>query len=188
MISRLLIPAIALFALGTGAIAQGPGTPPKGRPANMTYKLSLGQTAININSFQWGAGRGVGYTGGDYQTSNLSVSEVTITKELDSNTGPIFAALANFEAIPYAKVEGFLNGALVPVLTLEFYNARLTGFAMSAGTGSVPSEAFSMIFRKINVNGFAYDPDNQPLAMAQANMMIAKIMKEAIEKEAKATR
>ena len=85
-ISRLVLPAVAALALACSALAQGPGTPPKGRPANMTYKLSLGQTAINIDSFQWGAGRGVAYSGGDYQSSNLSVSDVTFTKELDSNT------------------------------------------------------------------------------------------------------
>lgn len=188
MISRLLIPAIALFALGTGAIAQGPGNLPKGKPANMVYKLTLGSSTFDIGSFQWGAGRGVSYQNGQYNTSDLSVSEITITKDLDANTGPIFGALASFEAIPSAKIEGFLNGAAIPILSVEIWNVRLTGFSISAGTGQIPTEALSIHYRKIKINGYEFDQDNQaPLAAIQAQQMIAKIISEAIEKDAKAT-
>lgn len=189
MISRLLIPAIALFALGSAAIAQGPGNPPKGKPANMVYKLTLGSSTFDIGSFQWGAGRGVAYQNGQYQTSQLSISEITITKELDANTGPIFNSLATFEAIPSGKIEGFLNGAAIPILSVEIWNVRLSSFSISAGTGFIPSESLSIHYRKIKINGYEFDLDNQaPLAAIQAQQMIAKIISEAIEKDAKTTR
>lgn len=156
----------------------------------MAYKLTLGSSTFDIGSFQWGAGRGIGFQGGQYIGSQLSVSEITVTKELDANTGPIFGSLASFEAIPSAKIEGFLNGAAIPILSVEIWNVRLSGFSISAGSGFIPSEALSIAYRKIKINGYEFDQDNQvqPLAAIQAQQLIAKIISEAIEKDAKATR
>ena len=57
---------------------------------------------IELNSFQWGVGRGISSpTGGsaDRESSAPSVSEITVTKDQDSSTGPLLTEALKGEGV-----------------------------------------------------------------------------------------
>jgi type VI secretion system secreted protein Hcp len=109
---------------------------------------------IEVNSFQFGVGRGIGSPTGrksDRETSSPSVSEITVTKSSDKTTPLLFQ-----EALQGEGVQVDLHFVRTSAGTLEvFYEVTLTntlvsGFSQSSG-GDNPSESLSLNFTKIEV-------------------------------------
>jgi len=109
---------------------------------------------ISINSFQWGVGRGISTPTGSSQNreaSEPSVSEVVVTKDLDS------ASLLLLQEATTGK-----DGVLVevdfcttdnegsPYLVVKLENTLISGFSTSSG-GDRPSESLTLNFTKIDV-------------------------------------
>jgi type VI secretion system secreted protein Hcp len=107
---------------------------------------------IEVNSFQWGVGRGISSpTGGssDRESSAPSVSEIVVTKPTDVSTVKLLDEALEGEGvdvtIDFCKTDkGNLNVYLSYVLT----NTMISGYSTSSG-GDRPQESLSFNFTKI---------------------------------------
>lgn len=110
---------------------------------------------IELSSFQWGVGRGVGSpTGasGNREASTPSVSEITVTKNMDQATGDVLKEIysgkgAATAVISFVRTDGG-GGVAYQVITLT--NVMVSGFSVSSG-GDRPSESLSLNFTKIEI-------------------------------------
>jgi type VI secretion system secreted protein Hcp len=115
---------------------------------------------IEVNSFQFGVGRGISSpTGGsaDRESSAPSVSEITITKDQDSATGPLLTAALQGEGITviidFVKTS---QGQLAKYMEYTLTNTLISGWSTSSG-GDRPSESISLNFTKFEVDPTTID-------------------------------
>ncbi|WBH16695.1 Hcp family type VI secretion system effector [Sphingomonas radiodurans] len=107
---------------------------------------------IELSSFQWGAGIGVGSArGGDRSTSEPSVSEITATKTTDKSSELLFKALLKGDPIGKGTISfvAASKGESVAYATLEIEEVIISGFSMSSG-GDFPSESISLNIAKFD--------------------------------------
>ncbi|MEH3106679.1 MAG: type VI secretion system tube protein Hcp [Sphingomonas fennica] len=107
---------------------------------------------IELNSFQWGAGLGVGSPrGGDRSTSEASVSEITGTKKLDKSSEHLFKNLLLGEVLPKGVISftAASKGTSFAYATLELEDVIVSGYSMSSG-GDFPVESISLNFAKFD--------------------------------------
>jgi len=121
---------------------------------------------IELNSFQWGVGRGVSAPTGsseDRESSAPSISEVTVTKDFDKSsikllteayqgTGSGDAATVQIDFVRTTK------GKLDVYTTFTLSNVIISGFSLSSG-GDRPSESLSFNFVKIESKFTPMNPD-----------------------------
>ena len=113
---------------------------------------------IEINSLQWGVGRGISTPTGSAQNreaSSPSVSEVVITKEMDGSSTGLFLESVKGTKGTEVKIDLVQTGD--PSRTFTRYtltNALVSGYSVSSG-GDRPSESISLNFTKIE---FKYIP------------------------------
>lgn len=120
---------------------------------------------ITITSVQLGVGRGISTPVGSSQNreaSEPSISEVTVTKPLDSSSVLLFqdstvGTKGEEVTIHFCRTDK--EGA--EYLELKLYNTLLSGFSMSSG-GDAPSESISLNFTKIDVNEMGPNEKNTP--------------------------
>jgi type VI secretion system secreted protein Hcp len=117
---------------------------------------------IELNSFQFGAGRGISSpTGGsaDRESSAPSISEVTVSKDQDTATGPLLTAALQGEGvtviIDFVKTS---QGQLVKYMEYTLTNTLISGFSTSSG-GDRPSESISLNFTKFQVDPTTIDAE-----------------------------
>jgi type VI secretion system secreted protein Hcp len=115
---------------------------------------------IEVNSFQFGVGRGISSpTGGasDRESSAPSVSEITVSKDQDSSTGPLLTAALQGEGvvveIDFVKTS---SGQLTKYMTYKLTNTLISGWSTSSG-GDRPSESVSFNFTKFEVDPTTID-------------------------------
>lgn len=108
---------------------------------------------IELNSFQWGVGRGISSPVGgskDRESSAPSVSEITVSKAQDNSTGNLLTEAYQGEGvkvvIDFCKTD---KGKLASYLKYELENTMISGFSVSSG-GDRPSESLSLNFTSIN--------------------------------------
>lgn len=107
---------------------------------------------IELGSFQWGAGLGVGSPrGGDRTTSEPSVSEITTTKTLDKASEGLFKALLKGDPVGKGTISftAASKGESIAYATLELEDIIVSGYSMSSG-GDFPSESISLNFTKFD--------------------------------------
>lgn len=107
---------------------------------------------IEVNSFQWGVGRGISSpTGGsnDRESSAPSVSEIVVTKPADIASAPLLNEAFQGEGvdvtIDFCKTD---KGVLEVYQTYTLSETMISGFSTSSG-GDRPSESLSFNFTKI---------------------------------------
>jgi type VI secretion system secreted protein Hcp len=136
---------------------------------------------IEVNSFQWGVGRGISSpTGGsaDRESSAPSVSEITLTKPTDIGTTNLLNEALQGEGqdvtIDFCKTD---KGNLQVYLSYVLNNTMISGYSVSSG-GDRPQESLSLNFTKFMVTDVtmgAKNEDGQPATvgydLAQANVM-----------------
>jgi type VI secretion system secreted protein Hcp len=115
---------------------------------------------IELNSFQFGVGRGISSpTGGsaDRESSAPSVSEITITKDQDSSTGPLLTAAFQGEGvtviIDFVKTS---SGQLAKYMEYTLTNTMISGWSTSSG-GDRPTESVALNFTKVQVDPTTID-------------------------------
>jgi len=118
---------------------------------------------IELNSFQWGVGRGISSpTGGsaDRESSAPSISEINVTKSTDVSTTKLLDEAYEGEGqtvtIDFCKTD---KGQLEKYLTLELTNCMISGFSTSSG-GDRPTESLSLNFTKIAFTNVAMKDNN----------------------------
>ncbi len=109
--------------------------------------------AIELNSFQWGVGRGISTpnANGGREVSAPVVSEATITKSFDSSSVPLIQQA--FGGNPTQVETDFVNqvdGKLQPYLKIRLDNTLISSYSMSSG-GGLPGESLSLNFTRINI-------------------------------------
>ncbi len=107
---------------------------------------------IELNSFQWGAGLGVGSPrGGDRTTSEPSVSEITASKQLDKSSELLFKTLLMGDTIAKGKINFVVasKGESVAYAVLALEKVIISGYSQSSG-GDFPQESISLNFAKFD--------------------------------------
>src|SRR6185312_2565050 len=104
---------------------------------------------IEVNSFQWGVGRGISSpTGGssDREASAPSVSEIVVTKPTDASSVALLTEALQGEGQPvtidFTKTD---KGNLTTFLTYTLTNTMVSGLSLSSG-GDRPQESVSFNF------------------------------------------
>jgi type VI secretion system secreted protein Hcp len=110
---------------------------------------------IELNSFQFGVGRGIGSAARgetNREASEPSISEIVVTKNADIASNKLFAdavggtmdskVTIKFTTTAKDKVETFL--------TYELTDTGLSGYSVSSG-GDRPSESLSLNFTKVMI-------------------------------------
>lgn len=110
---------------------------------------------IELNSFQWGVGRGVGSpTGSDKEreASAPSISEIVVTKVMDvaSNKLLMDALAGELGTTVEIKFTTTTKNQTGEFLTYSLEKCGLSGYSVSSG-GDRPSESLSLNFTKISV-------------------------------------
>src|SRR5215813_4741941 len=107
---------------------------------------------IELNSCQWGVGRGItSPTGGsaDRESTAPSVSEIVLTKETDQSSPKLLNESLQGEGqtvvIDFCKTD---KGKLEVYMTYTLTDTMISGFSVSSG-GDRPSESVSLNFTKI---------------------------------------
>jgi type VI secretion system secreted protein Hcp len=108
---------------------------------------------IELQSFQWGVGRGIGsaMSGQASRESSIpSVSEVVVTKRMDASspglwTDSVAGQLNTTVKIAFTTTS---KGATTKFLTYELTNTGLSGYSLSSG-GEMPTESLSLNFTKV---------------------------------------
>jgi type VI secretion system secreted protein Hcp len=108
---------------------------------------------IELNSFQFGIGRGVGSPTGsssNREASTPSVSEITVTKVLDEASGNLIKEAYSGAGKATAVISFVRTDSNGGVCYLEYTlsNVMVSGYSISSG-GDKPSESLSLNFTKI---------------------------------------
>lgn len=108
------------------------------------------QNAIELTSFQFGVARQVTGATGSGSTSEPTVSEITITKPMDSSSPALlqqaFGGTPQTAEIYFVTASG--TGTEVVYAEYKLTNAIVTGYSVSSG-GDRPTESLSLAFSKI---------------------------------------
>lgn len=107
---------------------------------------------IELHSFNWGAGLGVGSArGGDRSTSEPSVSEITATKNLDKSSEHLFKNLLKGESLAKGEISftSASKGTSIAYAVLKIEDVIVSGYSMSSG-GDFPQESISLNFTKFD--------------------------------------
>jgi type VI secretion system secreted protein Hcp len=117
---------------------------------------------IEVNSFQWGVGRGIGSaqgSGGNREASTPSVSEVSITKDEDESSGPLLQEAFNGAGNAVVTITFVRTGSpAVEYLSYILTNVMLSGYSTSSG-GERPAESISLNFTQIEIDVTPQKPD-----------------------------
>src|SRR5208337_640048 len=147
-------------------------------PGDVTESTHTGW--IELNSCQWGVGRGISSpTGGseDRESSAPSVSEIVTTKPTDIASPKLlneaYQGTGQDVTIDFCKTTA---GQLQVYLTLITKNTMISGYSLSSG-GDQPSESLSFNFTNIEfkstptgASGAAGSPDAVTYDIGQAKV------------------
>lgn len=127
------------------------------------------KTWIELNSLQWGVGRGIGSpksSSADRESSEASVSEITVSKVLDeASTNLLREALwGKGKKVEIHFTRTGDNKEQIPYLKVELENTLVSGYSMSSG-GDRPTESLSLNFTAVqlsNLDSKATNEDGSP--------------------------
>jgi len=132
---------------------------------------------IELNSFQWGVGRGISSPTGasaDRESSAPSISEIVVTKMQDTATTSLLDEALQGEGkkveIDFVKTDG---KKLETYMTYKLEDVLVSGYSVSSG-GDRPSESLSLNFTKIEFKAVNMDKANKSAASAAVIYDLAK--------------
>ena len=109
---------------------------------------------LDVDSLQWGVGRGISTkTGSSFnrEASEPSVSEVTVTKTMDSSSSQLFQEACAGAAGKAVTIDLVTTGNPGDIyMQYKLHNALVSGYSVSSG-GERPSESLSLNFTKIEM-------------------------------------
>ncbi|MBL8896679.1 MAG: type VI secretion system tube protein Hcp [Planctomycetes bacterium] len=118
------------------------------------------QDWIELNSCQWGVGRGISSPTGasaDRESSAPSVSEVVVTKQWEfSSPLLIQEALQGEGVVVVIHFTKTAQGKLENYIEFTLTNTMISGYSASSG-GDAPSESLSLNFTKVEVKHVGSD-------------------------------
>lgn len=110
---------------------------------------------IELHSLQWGVGRAVGSAARGSTTresSEPSISELTITKAMDIASNGLFADAVggDFSNTVTLKLTTTTKDTVTTFLKYELSDTGLSGYSVSSG-GEAPMETLSLNFTKVMI-------------------------------------
>ncbi len=127
------------------------------------------QDWIELNSFQWGVGRGISMATGataDREASHPSVSEITVSKTQDKATVDLLTEALQGEGvtveIDFTKTN---QGKIEKFMTYNLTNCMISGYSISTG-GDRPSKSLSLSFTAIECLPVIMGSDGTPASDA----------------------
>ena len=136
---------------------------------------------IEVNSFQWGVGRGISSpTGGseDRESSAPSISEIVVTKPTDVASVKLLDEALHGSGtdvtIDFMKTD---KGALSVYLEYTLTNVMVSGYSLSSG-GDRPQESLSFNFTKVLFKDVTLGADNKNIGSATVgyDLGLAKVL------------
>jgi type VI secretion system secreted protein Hcp len=124
---------------------------------------------IEVNSFQWGVGRGIGSpksSASDRESSEASVSEVVVSKTSDESSSNLLRA-ALWGKGKKTKVHFTRTGTdktQIAYIEYTLENVLLSGYSVSSG-GDRPTESLSLnftAFEFLNLDSKVTNEDGSP--------------------------
>jgi type VI secretion system secreted protein Hcp len=120
---------------------------------------------IELNSFQWGVGRGIGSPKSgakDREGAEASVSELTVSKTQDNATTKLMrlALWGKGKKVEIHFTRTGSNKEQIPYLKYELEDVLLSGYSMSSG-GDRPSESVSLNFTKVTYTNLESKDTNE---------------------------
>jgi len=134
---------------------------------------------VECGSLQFGVGKGISTPVGsaaDRDCSTASVSEVTVSKEMDPSSIALFKlAVAGSDKAAKLEIHVLKSDGkkIVPFVQYEFENSLVSGYSVSSG-GDRPSESLSFNFTKIQMKYVASDAAAGEGSPAVAGFDLAK--------------
>ncbi len=120
---------------------------------------------VVVDSVQFGLGRGISTVTGaakSREASEPSVSEITVTKSLDSASHEIFKAACSATKGEDLNIEFTATDEAGQVyLAVNCSDTLISGYSVSSG-GDRPSESISFNFTKIEYKASPLGADNKP--------------------------
>jgi type VI secretion system secreted protein Hcp len=119
---------------------------------------------LEVHSFQFGIGRGIATPTGNAanrESSHASVSEIVVTKSMDSASPKIFTESATGSTGKKVEVHFVSTGD--PGMTYAQYTLEdtlISGYSLSSG-GERPTESISLNFTKIEFKMTPHDDKNK---------------------------
>jgi type VI secretion system secreted protein Hcp len=118
---------------------------------------------IELNSFQWGAGRAIGTAARgstSREHSEPTLSEVTVTKQTDVASPKLMleSVAGKLDNKVTIKFTTTTKGKVETFLTYNLTDCGVSGYSLSSG-GDMPSESLSLNFTKISKTFSGMDPD-----------------------------
>ncbi len=130
---------------------------------------------IELESFSWGVGRGIIMQTGaskDREASAPSLSEVTVTKQMDE-TSPYFFTEACVGKGKTATIHFVKTGEeLETYMEYVLSDVMVSGYSVSSG-GDRPAESISLSFTKIETKYTPYDDAHAATAPIPAGYNLA---------------
>lgn len=132
---------------------------------------------IELNSFQWGVGRGISSPTGasaDRESSAPSISEVVVTKQQDVATTKLLDEALQGEGkvvtIDFCKTD---KGKLEVYMAYKLTDVMVSGYSISSG-GDRPTESISLNFTKVEFKLVSMDKANKGAGGAAVTYDLAK--------------
>jgi len=115
---------------------------------------------IDVGSLQWGVGRAISSsvgTSADREASKPSISEVSVTKQMDASSPLIFTEACVGKSKPI-KIHLCTTGTdtIDTYMEYELEDCMVSGYSVSSG-GDRPSESISFSFTKLTMKFIPYD-------------------------------
>ena len=112
------------------------------------------ETWTELQSFQWGVGRGVGsaMSGAMSREGSIpSISEITVSKRMDAASPALWtdSVAGMFNTAVTITFTTTSAGATEKFLSYELTDCGLSGYSISSG-GEMPQESLSLNFAKIS--------------------------------------
>jgi type VI secretion system secreted protein Hcp len=141
----------------------------KGESTTNLKECTSPDRCIDLSSVQFGVGRTISTSGGasDRESSLPSISEITVTKQMDISSVPLFQeALTGKNKNIEIFITENTDGKIRVYAQYKLDSSLVSSYSMSSG-GDRPSESISINFEKIETIVTPYSKDGKPLSPFQ---------------------
>lgn len=132
---------------------------------------------VDVGSMQFGVGRAISTPSGraaNREASEPSISEVTLTRELDKSSPKFFKEAVAGKVGKKVQIDLVTTGDPGDTfMTYTLENALVSGYSVSANGSGRPHETISLNFSKIELKYTPYDAGHKPQAPIVSSYDIA---------------
>jgi len=123
---------------------------------------------IDVDSLQWGVGRAISSaigTSADREASKPSISEVTMSKQMDASSPQLFTEACvgkSKKAVIHLCTTG--TDQIDTYMEYELEDCMVSGYSVSTSGDARPGESLSLSFTKMTMKFTPYDKAGKPMS------------------------